>query len=490
MARSWTFGKKIAAGFALSFVLLAAIGAIAYRSIDALSQTSYSVAHTHVVLERIASVLSLLKDAETGQRGYIITGDESFLGPYQAAVPAIATTVNDLRELTSDNPAQQKRIGQAEPLIAAKLFELKRVIEMRRNRDVEQAMKAIQAGEGKRLMDELRGMLGEMEREERNLLEQRAGEVRAAVTGATIAITIGTLLCLLVVTAAGFTITRSLTSQIGAAVQHMQSSSGELQAAANQQATGAKEQSTAMNEITTTMSELRATSKQIAESAQRVAQIAEETAKGARSGEQTVSKANDAIGSIKRNVDLIVTHMLDLGKKSQQIGGILEITNELAEQTNILAINATIEAAGAGESGKRFAVVADEIRKLADRVGGSTKEIRGLIDEIRAAVNTTVMTTEGGTKAVDAGARQFSDVATAFRQIVSLVSTTTEAAREIELSTKQQSTAVEQVHIAVSNVAQATRETEASSSQTLQTASQLANLSRDLMRLVQPQANG
>jgi uncharacterized protein YukE len=271
------------------------------------------------------------------------------------------------------------------------------------------------------------------------------GKCEAAVTGATFAITIGTLLCLLLVTAAGFTITRSLTSQIGAAVQHMQSSSGELQAAANQQATGAKEQATAMNEITTTMSELRATSKQIAESAQRVAHIAEETGKGARSGEQTVSKANDSIGSIKRQVDLIVTHMLELGKKSQQIGGILEIINELAEQTNILAINATIEAAGAGESGKRFAVVADEIRKLADRVGGSTKEIRGLIDEIRAAVNTTVMTTEGGTKAVDAGARQFSDVATAFRQIASLVGTTTEAAREIELSTKQQSTAVEQV---------------------------------------------
>ena len=489
MARSWTFGKKIAAGFALSFVLLAAIGAIAYRSIDALSQTSYSVAHSHLVLERIASVLSLLKDAETGQRGYIITGDESFLDPYQAAGTAIATTVDELRELTSDNPAQQKRIGQAEPLIAAKLAELKRTIEMRRNRDIEQATKTIQAGEGKKLMDDLRRILAEMEREERDLLKQRAGEVEAAVTGATFAIIVGTLLCLLLVTGAGFTITRSLTSQIGAAAQHIQSSSSELQAASNQQATGAREQSSAMNEIATTINELLATSKQIAQSAQRVAHIAEETAKGARSGEQTVSKANDSIGGIKRQVDLIVTHMLDLGKKSQQIGGILEITNELAEQTNILAINATIEAAGAGEAGKRFAVVADEIRKLADRVGGSTKEIRGLIDEIRAAVNTTVMTTEGGTKAVDAGARQFSDVATAFREIVSLVGTTTEAAREIELSTKQQSTAVEQVNIAVSDIAQTTRETEASSSQTLQTASQLADLSRELMQLVQPRAN-
>ncbi len=489
MARSWTFGKKIAAGFALSFVLLSAIGAVSYRSISTLSRTSYSVAHTHLVLEHLATVLSLLTDAETGQRGYLITGDESFLAPYQAAGAAIGKTVDALRELTSDNASQQHRIDEAQPRIAAKLSELKRTIDLRRQGDLEGATKIVQAGEGKKFMDDLRGILAQMEHEERNLLEQRAAEVEAAVAGGTSAITFGTLLCLLLIIGAGFTITRSLTNQIGAAVQHVQSSSSELQAASNQQATGAKEQSTAMNEITTTITELLATSRQIAESAQRVAHIAEETAKGARSGEQTVSKANDSIGGIKRQVDLIVTHMLDLGKKSQQIGGILEIINELAEQTNILAINATIEAAGAGDTGKRFAVVADEIRKLADRVGGSTKEIRGLIDEIRAAVNTTVMTTEGGTKAVDAGARQFSDVAAAFRQIATLVGTTTEAAREIELSTKQQSTAVEQVNIAVANVAQATRETEASSSQTLQTATQLSGLSRDLLRLVQPQVN-
>ena len=489
MARSWTFGKKVAAGFALSFVLLAAIGAVAYRSINTLVRTSYSVTHTHDVLEHLAVALSLLKDAETGQRGYLITGDESFLQPYQEAGTDLPKTINELRELTSDNSAQQKRIAQAEPLIAAKLAELKQTIDLRRKGDVEQATKVVQSGEGKKIMDDLRRVIAEMEHEERELLKQRAGEVEAAVSGATLAITLGTLFCLVLISFAGFAITRSLSSQIGAAVQHVQSSSSELQTAANQQATGAKEQSTAMNEITTTISELLATSKQIAESAQRVAHIAEETAKGARSGDQTVSKANESIGGIKRQVDLIVTHMLDLGKKSQQIGGILEIINELAEQTNILAINATIEAAGAGEAGKRFAVVADEIRKLADRVGGSTKEIRGLIDEIRAAVNTTVMTTEGGTKAVDAGARQFAEVATAFKQIASLVGTTTEAAREIELSTKQQTTAVEQVNIAVANVAQATRETEASSNQTFQTASQLTELSRDLMRLVQSQAN-
>ena len=486
---SWTFGKKIAAGFALSFVLMAMIGVIAYRSINTLAHTSQVVAHTHLVLERLADVLNVLQDAEIGGRGYIITGDESFLQPYQNAEVKIVTSVNKLRALISDNAEQQKRIAQAEPIIVAKMALTKRQIEMRKAREIDAVTKLVQTGEGQKLMDDLRHIFGEMELEERNLLKQRAAEVEAAVNSSTISITLGTLLCLLIVSAAGIIITRSLTSQIGAAVQHMQSSSSELQVSSNQQSMGSREQSTAMKEITTTMNELLVTSKQIAESAQRVAHIAEETAIGARAGEQTVTKASESIGGIKRQVDLIVTHMLDLGKKSQQIGGILEIINELAEQTNILAINATIEAAGAGENGKRFAVVADEIRKLADRVGGSTKEIRGLIDDIRAAVNTTVMTTEGGTKAVESGALQFSEVAIAFRQIVSLVGTTTEATREIELSTKQQSTAVSQVNIAVSNVAQAARETEVSSTQTLQTATELTKLSRDLMRLIQPQSS-
>jgi methyl-accepting chemotaxis protein len=437
----------------------------------------------------LADVLNVLQDAEIGARGYIISGDESFLQPYQNAETKVVMAVNNLRAQISDNAVQQKRIALAEPIIVAKMALAKRQIEMRKAREIDAVTKLVQTGEGQKLMDDLRHIFGEMEQEERNLLKQRAAEVEAAVSSSTISITLGTLLCLLIVSAAGIVITRSLTSQIGAAVQHMQSSSSELQVSSNQQSMGSREQSTAMKEITTTMNELLVTSKQIAESAQRVAHIAEETAIGARAGEQTVTKANDAIGGIKRQVDLIVTHMLDLGKKSQQIGGILEIINELAEQTNILAINATIEAAGAGENGKRFAVVADEIRKLADRVGGSTKEIRGLIDDIRAAVNTTVMTTEGGTKAVEAGALQFSEVAIAFRHIVSLVGTTTEATREIELSTKQQSTAVSQVNIAVSNVAQAARETEVSSTQTLQTATELTKLSRDLMRLVQPQAS-
>jgi methyl-accepting chemotaxis protein len=242
-----------------------------------------------------------------------------------------------------------------------------------------------------------------------------------------------------------------------------------------------------MNEITTTIGELLTTSRQIAEGARRVAQIASETAAGARTGDDAVKNAQDALGSIKKQVDAITQHMLELGKKSQRIGGILEIINELSEQTNILAINATIEASGAGEAGRRFAVVGEEIRKLADRVGSSTRDTRNLIEEIRSAVNSTVMATETGSKTVDAGATRFQELASAFQRIGKMVETTTDAAREIELSTKQQATAVEQVNVAISSVAQTTKEAEAGSTQTLQTASQLATLSNDLARLVQTQ---
>lgn len=488
MIDNWTFGRKIAAGFALSFVLLIAVGAVAYASINKLSSTAQWVTHTHEVLEHIASVLNLLKDAETGQRGYLITGEEPFLEPYRTGSAEVLGVVKELRKLTADNPAQQKRIDAIQSLVAAKLAELKQTIDLRAKGSVDEAVKIVRGGEGKRFMDDIRRILGEMDDEERGLLKQRAEEGDAAAKGAKSVILLGTLLCLLLVTGAGFLITRSLSRQIGSSVGQIQSSSTELQAAANQQATATKEQATAMSEISTTISELLATSRQIAESAQRVAQIAGQTAAAARAGDATVATAHDSISAIRRQVDLIVNHMLELAKKSQQIGAVLEIVAELAEQTNILAINATIEAAGANEAGKRFAVVADEIRKLADRVAGSTKEIRGLIEDVRSSVNTTIMTTEGGSKAVDTGAKQFSEVAAAFGEIAGLVGTTTEAAREIELSTKQQSTAVEPVNVAITSAAQATQETEASSGQTLQTAVELSGLSRALLRIVQPQA--
>jgi CHASE3 domain sensor protein len=487
MFENWTFGKKIGAGFTMAGAILVVIAMVGFRTTEGLIENDHKVDQTHQVRTTLADLLSQLKDVEGGARGYVITGNDIFLEPYRAALDDGEKAFDHLKALTVDNPLQRRRSEALRPLIDDRLAHSRRTIELRATSGMEAAVAKIASSEGKQLMDRVRAAVQEMDGEEERLLQQRTADANAAAAS-TKAVTLwGSVLGLLGIALIGWFIVSSLSHQIGTAVHQVQSSSTELQAAANQQASGSKEQATAMSEITTTISELLATSRQIAESAQRVAQIAEQTASGARSGDTTVDRAHDSISSIRRQVDSIVSHMLELGRKSQQIGSVLDIVSELAEQTNILAINATIEAAGAGEAGRRFAVVADEIRKLADRVAGSTKEIRGLIDDVRSAVNTTVMATETGSKAVDAGSKQFGDVATAFKQIAGLVSTTTEAAREIELSTKQQTTAVEQVNLAIANVAQATRETEASAEQTLNTATQLSGLSKALLRIIQPQ---
>jgi methyl-accepting chemotaxis protein len=486
MFNNWTVGRKLVAAFGIATLTVAVTAFVSYRNASRVIENDAWVTHTHQVRTELADLLSELKDTETGQRGFIITGEETYLAPYQSGLGAIAGTLADVRRLTADNPDQQRRLSAVAPLIDAKLAELKQTIDLRRAQGFDAAVKVVLNNTGKTFMDQIRALVSEADLEEQNLLKQRSDEARASADLTMAVILWGGLAGVLVVAAIGWLITRSLSEQIGSAVGQVRSSSTELQAAANQQAVGAREQASAMTEISTTISELLATSRQIAESAQRVAQNAEQAANAARSGHGTVDTTHDSISGIRRQVDQIVSHMLELGKKSQEVGAVLDIVSELAEQTNILAINATIEAAGAGEAGKRFAVVAEEIRKLADRVGGSTKEVRTLIDDVRSAVNTTVMATETGSKAVDAGTRQFGDVATAFKLIANLVAIANEAAREIELSTKQQSTAVEQVNVAIASVTQASMETETSAGQTLQTVSQMTVLSRDLLRIIQP----
>jgi methyl-accepting chemotaxis protein len=485
--KEWTLARRLVAGFALSGLTLLVVAVVAYRSTTNLLENDDLVDHTYLVRTELANLSSQLKDAETGQRGYLLDGSDSYLTPYRTARSDIKTTLERLLQLTASNPSQQKKLATISSRIDAKFAELEQTIELRRSQGLDAALKMVATDQGKIIMDQLRELISAADREEAGLQSRRTEVANASAQWTVAVILWGSIIGVVAMSLVAWFIISAVSRQIGTAVGQVQSSSAELQSAASQQATSAKEQATAMNEITTTINELLATSRQIAESAQRVSHIANQTAAAAKGGNGTVDAASETISAIRRQVDQIVDHMLDLGRKSQEIGSVLDIVSELAEQTNILSINATIEAAGAGEAGKRFAVVAEEIRKLADRVGGSTKEIRTLIEDVRSAVNRTVMATETGSKSVDAGARQFGEVATAFGQISDQVGTTTDAAREIELSTKQQATAVEQVNLAISNVAQASKETEVSSGQTLQTATQLTGLSKDLLRIIRRQ---
>ena len=486
MISGWTFGRRLAGGFGVACLVLLLIATVSDRNTANLIDTETWVNHTYQVRTRLADLSAALVAAESAERGYLITGNDLYLDPYRAALGTIKETADDLRRLTADNEHQIKRLAELQPLIDQRLASLRDAIDVRRAQGADMAAKLVQNNGSVTSMQRIKGIIDEADQEEAALLRQRTEQALEATRSTIAVIRWGGGAGIIAIGLIGWLITVSLGRQVGAAVSHVESSSAELQSAANQQASSASEQASAMTEVSTTINELLVSSRQIAESAQRVAGSSEQTAQAAHGGQSVVDRTSDSIASIRRQMDQIVAHMLELGKKSQEIGAVLEIVSELAEQTNILAINATIEAAGAGESGKRFAVVADEIRKLADRVGGSTKEIRGLIDEVRGAVNTTVMATETGSKAVESGARQFLDLSAAFKQIAALVNSTTDAAREIGLSTKQQASAVDQVNVAINDVTQSAKETETSASQTLQTASQLSTLARGLLRMIRP----
>ena len=477
----WTFSAKLGAALSLMVVLTTAVGGFAAYALRTVVESKDQVININadnlMLAERLAR---LTQQQRAAVRDYLLSVNEQFAAELQQIQAEVDTVLQQL-DANGIGTAAVRGQHQAYRTLIGQI-----IAQRRAGGTTENAVGLL--NQAVEVRQQVERSAQELVTQQQRLLEQGRQSATDTADAAIAGILVGVGLAILAAVVAAIGLTRTLTAQIGSAVQHVRSSSAELQAAANQQASGSKEQATAMTEITTTISELLATSRQIAESAQRVARVAEETANAGRSGEQTVLEGTESIGGIKRQVDAIVSHMLDLGRKSQEIGGILEIITELAEQTNILAVNAAIEAAGAGDAGRRFGVVAEEIRKLADRVSGSAKEIRGLIQDVRAAVNASVMTTETASKTVDAGTAHFSHVASSFRAVATLVRTTNEAAREIELSTKQQSSAVEQVNRGVADVAQAARETEVTSAQMLDTVSQLATLSLDLSHLIRSDA--
>src|SRR5712692_4145595 len=261
MFGTWTFAKRLAVGYGLAGLTLLVIAGVSYRSTSTLIENDAWVDHTYQVRRELADLLSELKDAETGQRGYIITGKESYLDPYKSALARTKAVSDDVLKLTADNPSQQRRLASLAPLIASKLAELQQTIDVRRTDGLDAAIKVVASDSGKAVMDQIRGLIAEADHEEANLLQRRAEEAKSSAQSTTAIILWGGLGGALVVAAIGWLITASLSQQVGGAIGQVQSSSAELQAAANQQAAGSREQATSMSEITTTISELLATSR-------------------------------------------------------------------------------------------------------------------------------------------------------------------------------------------------------------------------------------
>jgi diguanylate cyclase (GGDEF)-like protein/PAS domain S-box-containing protein len=186
----WTVEKKIAAGFALLLAILFAVGLVSYRNTRKLIRDSNRVTHSHEIIDGLEGTLSAIKDAETGQRGYIITGDEEYLKPYRTALPVINQRIEQLKLLTVTDPEQPRRLADLEREVAERLQLLSEVIELRKTGGFAAAETAVSTGRGKRMMDNIRNTVAEMSERETLLLERRRIESNASARNTTITLAI------------------------------------------------------------------------------------------------------------------------------------------------------------------------------------------------------------------------------------------------------------------------------------------------------------
>jgi methyl-accepting chemotaxis protein len=277
----------------------------------------------------------------------------------------------------------------------------------------------------------------------------------------------------------------SLNREILEGVNVLASSASEILASTTQMAAGAAEAATAVSQTTTTVEEVKQTAQLSSQKAKYVSDSAQRAAQSSVNGKLAVEESIAGMNRIKDQMGSIAESIVRLSEQGQAIGEIITTVNNLAEQSNLLAVNAAIEAAKAGEQGKGFAVVAQEVKNLADQSKQATAQIRTILNDIQRATNAAVMATEQGTKAVESGVKQSTEAGKSIQQLTESITESSQAATQIAASSQQQSVGMDQVVLAMDNIKQASSQNAASTKQAETAARGLYDLGQKLKQIVE-----
>ena len=272
--------------------------------------------------------------------------------------------------------------------------------------------------------------------------------------------------------------------QIRDASTNLSAAAAEILAATSQQASGSSEQSAAIAQTSTTVDEVKAIGEQAVQRAQEVVTSANRTVEVSRAGQQSVAETIGSMQQIKTRVEGIAENILALSEQTQQIGEIIASVSDIAAQSNMLALNASVEAARAGENGKSFAVVAAEVRSLAEQSRQATMQIKAILQDIQKATNASVMATEEGTKVVEQGVRTADHTRISIEQLAKAIEEAAQGATQVMSGGRQQTSGVSQIALAMQNINQAMVQSLSSTRQAEKAAQDLNQLAHNLNELV------
>jgi methyl-accepting chemotaxis protein len=457
-----------------------------------------------------------------------MTGDGSFLEPVEDLRARLAERRNRIRALTLDNPSQQRRLDLLEPAIEHRLAGLTNLTATRKDKGAPAALAALQPADGRESMAGIRTALGEIENEERTLLDEREGSVQVVARNTNWIILVGNLLGFGLAAFIGIATQRSITrglaqflqcvtsvgagdltqksapegddelgtlgrglnqmvarlrnmaTETRAVTEKLTSASMDILATAREQAAVIGQQVAAYQETNATMQQVSKSCLQMTERAEQVTVTAAAVSSANTSGLDAVQKANQTVEAIHEQAEAVAQNIVALSEKTQAVGDILATVNDIAEQSHLLALNAAIEAAAAGEHGRSFAVVAGEIKNLADQSKAATVQVKAILGDIQKEINTSVMLTEEAVKRVDVGKHQADVAASAIRNMAANIDQSVQAFQQIVAGSNQQQIGFENVMQAMKDLSRGSEQAATSTRRTEEAAANLTTLGTQL----------
>ncbi|WP_119300704.1 HAMP domain-containing methyl-accepting chemotaxis protein [Dongia deserti] len=481
-----TIGKKIVGGYAVVLAMLAFVAAVAFYSLNQVKATYDEFFDVNVQSMIRADELQFsMRDRTAHYRGLLLYPDlaRDFTEKLQIENNEVRALLERMRR-AGLSPEGARLLDEISSLNDSYVQTERRALEMV-NRGDRAGAAEISERESRPINEALADKTQAFRDREARVIAAGREDAAEQANAYVLVMSLASALALIIALLLGSYLSRDITRRLKESVGQLATSATEILATTSQVASGAAETATAVSQTTATVEEVKQTAQLSSQKARYVSDSAQKVAQVSQTGRKSVDDAIQAMHRIQEQMESIAESIVRLSEQSQAIGEIIASVNDLAEQSNLLAVNAAIEATRAGEAGKGFGVVAQEVKNLAEQSKHATAQVRTILGDIQKATSAAVLATEQGNKAVEAGVKQSMEAGETIRLLAESIAEAAQAATQIAASSQQQMVGMDQVALAMENIKQASVQNVSGTKQAETAAQDLQRLGQKLNALVE-----